>query len=72
MAVADGTLYTGGDEVRATATTDGTIRWRFEHEAYSSAYAGPVVATGTLYVTNCVKQRPTSLYDQAMVALGER
>lgn len=71
MAVADETLYTGGDEVRATATADGTLRWTFEHEGYSSAYAGPAVAAGTVYVTDCVKQRPVSLYDQAVVALGE-
>ncbi|MFB6217822.1 MAG: PQQ-binding-like beta-propeller repeat protein [Halobacteriaceae archaeon] len=68
-AIADGTLYLGGDRVAALSTADGAEQWTFVNEGFHSAYAGPTVTDGTVHVTTCIKEEAGDLYDHAVVAL---
>lgn len=60
--VNDGTLYAGGDGVRALAVEDGTARWEWTPDVAVQGTVPAVVTEGTLLVDSFREADPRNRY----------
>jgi len=57
----DGTIYVGGNKLRALDPTDGTVKWAYDIQTTTSIAAAPAVGRdGTVYVCTRPGERPDS------------
>ncbi|MFB6269427.1 MAG: PQQ-binding-like beta-propeller repeat protein [Halobacterium sp.] len=63
MAVADGTLYVGGEPLFALAADSGDVVFDLPVGAYHGAYGAPVVVDDVMYAGICIKDEQGAIYD---------
>jgi outer membrane protein assembly factor BamB len=64
----DGTIYVGGDKLKALASLDGSVKWEYDIETTTSIAAAPAVGPdGTIYV--CTRPGAREDYSE-LVAIG--
>lgn len=70
MAVTERGVFVGGSNVTALGTIDGTVRWTYPIPGDGGGYGAPVVLDGVVFTGACIKETPSSLYDDHMFALA--
>ncbi|WP_336035611.1 PQQ-binding-like beta-propeller repeat protein [Halobacterium yunchengense] len=68
MALADGTLYVGGEPLFALDAASGDVVFDLPVGVYHGAYGAPVVVDDVMYAGVCIKEEPGAPYDNSVRA----
>jgi outer membrane protein assembly factor BamB len=69
VAVADGTVFVGGEPLFALSAADGSVVFETTIDGYHGSYGAPVAVGETLFAGVCIKEKPTSQYDNYVRAI---
>lgn len=68
LAVVDGVVHVGGDDIAGIDAMTGTVRWRVAIPGLAGTFGAPVVKDGVLYTGACIKTDGNGRYDHAVYA----
>ncbi len=70
LVVAGDAVYTGGTNLTALATADGTVRWQYPIPTGTGGFGSPAVLNGVVFVVACIKHSANDPYDDELFAVA--